>query len=328
MGKLRDAIYGRPRRLTISEIRKEILRELATDDPEKVWSMGYEEFVQALGSAASDKKVQDFLNAGRADGAPLDDSFGFRERAIDVKALTPTQNEIDVDKSLGWPLQKNPDSFVSYVTGAGQTFTLGSPIVTYAGKYIIDGHHRWSQLYACQKDAKISAINISSKKGVDPIDMLKAVQASIAVATGKVPTQSVEGANLLKISKDGLAKWLEGANPKLWHYVRDEKVISALKKGLVNEATDIDDREIDDFYELLTSYIWSNVSTMQNTSQPVANAPKRDFMPQTDNVEWQDSLKSGNIDVVPPYAGSNEKTETNESYDLARWAKLAGLLRG
>ena len=108
------------------------------------WESKYESFVNALGNNASDPKMHAFIGAGLKDGDMDDDKFEFNpSQAIPVKALKPTQQEVDVDKSLSWPLEKEPEAFVAYTTSNGP-FTLGSPIVTFNGEYVIDGHHRWA----------------------------------------------------------------------------------------------------------------------------------------------------------------------------------------
>ena len=55
---------------------------------------------------------------------------------------------------------------------------VGGPVVTYNGKYVIDGHHRWSQVYAANPDAKVPTIDI--RGNLKPSEMLKVVHAAIA----------------------------------------------------------------------------------------------------------------------------------------------------
>ena len=53
----------------------------------------------------SDSKVRAALGAGTADGLPGDEKIEVNENASpDVASLTPTQNEISLIKSIGWPL--------------------------------------------------------------------------------------------------------------------------------------------------------------------------------------------------------------------------------
>lgn len=289
------------------------------EDSSVEWDSNYESFVKTLASNASDPKVQAFIKAGKLDKDDNDDKFTFGSADLSVAGLIPTQNEIDVDKSLAWPMKK-PATFLDFVKGAGQSFTLGSPIVTYKGKYIIDGHHRWSQLYACNKDAKIKAVDISVE-GLEPLDVLKAVQAAIAVQTKSVPMASVEGINLLKIDKGGLESWVDSrVDSKLFDAVKaDEKTMEILGG--------------DDVKKAVVDFVWTNVEDMQSKSQPVAGAPKRDFMPQTDDVDWQKPLEQGLVDVVGPHAEPEDIKKSIEAAGrkrtgnvmVERWQRLAGI---
>lgn len=282
----------------------------------------YEDFVSALDSNAGDPKVKAFIGAGKLDDDENDDKFKFSGKDIAVVNLVPTQNEIDIDKSLNFPM-KDPAKFIEYVKGDGKTFAPNGQIVTYNGEYIIDGHHRWSQVYACNKNAKISAIDIEID-GLNPLEVLKAVQTAIALQKGSVPTQSVSGTNLLKVDFKSLKKWIDSnANDALVSAVKEDQ--EAMKK-LGNPR---------DVKKGIFNYIASNVKEMRNTSQPVSGAPKRDFMPQTDGIDWTEPLKAGQIDVKEPFVDparlGKEKEEVKESRDgrqlIERWGRLAGLIK-
>lgn len=336
--KLRRIIAMEARR-SLQEARKfSLKRLLKEEDAASVkgvdWGSNYEAFVSALKSNASDPKVQAFIKAGKLDKNENDDKFTFSGTDLGVSGLIPTQNEIDVDKSLAWPLKKSA-TFLNYVKGAGQSFTLGSPIVTYQGKYIIDGHHRWSQLYACNKDAKIKAIDINVE-GLSPLDVLKAVQAAIAIETGDVPVQSVEGINLLKIDKSGLDSWLDSfnASPAFFADVGADaeamKIMESATGTVQKEAADVSEEDFEKAKKLVGDFVWVNVQDMQANSQPVAGAPKRDFMPQTDNVDWQKPLAAGEVDIVEPHAAVAAESVLRQKGNIVlveRWQKLAGLIK-
>lgn len=334
-------------RLTESQLRnlirnsvRRIIREAEGETPAPApageskiqWGANYTAFMSALASNANDPKVQAFIAAGKLDKDENDDKFTFSEKPLAVAGLKPTQNEIDVGQSLGWPL-KRASTFIDYVKGAGKEFTLGGPIVTYAGQYVIDGHHRWSQLYACNKDAMISAVDITVE-GLEPLDVLKAVQAAIAIQTKSVPTQSVQGLNLLKIDKAGLASWMDSfnASPAFFANVgADEEAMNIMKSvaGDVSEAADVSEEDYVKAQKLVENFIWVNVQDMQAQSQPVAGAPKRDLMPQTDNVDWRAPLEAGLVDIVEPHAQiESRRRGNNDRIVLERWQKLAGLLKG
>ena len=168
----------------------------------------YEQFVSELGSNITDKKFADFLLGGLTDGKmQRDDVVKFSNISIPCSSLKPTQNEIDIDKSLSYPLKLTPTSdLVAYFNGG--TFAPGGKIVTCGGgKYIIDGHHRWSQLYCMNPNAKIEAIDMTSFKS--PYLALKVTQLAIAATANTIPIESAAGSdNLIGINEDALKKFI------------------------------------------------------------------------------------------------------------------------
>lgn len=281
-------------------------QEGAGPDMEKLLGAEYTNFVGWLGNNIADPKVRRFISAGLADGAdPSDDMFGFSEAAPRVAELIPTQNEVDIDKSLAYPLVKTGGTgFIQNVSSNGP-FTLGDPIVIFNGRWIIDGHHRWSQLYACNKNAAITAVNITIE-GVAPLNALKAVQMSIGAQTGKIPVQSVEGTNLLKIDERSLATWIKNAVPlETYETIAASPAVMKMLTSApnVNEAAQM---QVAMVQAGLIRFINSNIESMQETSQPVKGAGPRDFMPQTGGIDWAEPLKKGQIDVKPPFARAAE----------------------
>ena len=229
-----------------------------------------------------------------------------------MSKLIPTQNEVDIDKSLAFPLVKTQGKgFVQNVSSNGP-FTLGDPIVIFNGKWIIDGHHRWSQLYACNKNATITAVNMTIE-GIDPLKALKAVQMSIGAQTGEIPVQSVEGVNLLTIDERQLAQWIKtSVPPETYETIAAAPAVMKLlipsepegdQSPGMNEGAQMQSAMVQ---AGLVRVINSNIESMQQTSQPVKGAGPRDFMPQTGGVTWQEPLEKGQIDVKPPFAKAAE----------------------
>jgi hypothetical protein len=318
----------------IFENFRRFVNEEAQPEMDALLGAEYPEFVQWLGSNIKDPKTQALIGSGLKDGVADEDKFTFKSAAIPVSKLKPTQNEIDIDKSLAFPLVKTGgEGFIKNVSSDGP-FTVGSPIITFMGKYVVDGHHRWSQLYACNKNASIDAVDVSIQ-GVDPLDALKAVQMAIGLQVKKIPVQSVKGTNLLNINEDGLKQWIQkNVSPKTTQkmYNAGEDFINKLKEaggtsaGLANPSTEksghgrreapMDERMLFEISksrfhkmmvtQILPAYVWSNVASMRKTSQPVPGAGPRDFMPQTDNVPWQQPLKRGEVDIKPPYASKRD----------------------
>lgn len=259
-----------------------IIKEDENQDLKDLLKVDYSLFVKELGDNIKDPKFIDAIKS-LSDKHPLN----FKSAAPKVSDLKPTQNEIDVDKSLKFPLT-NADSARICLKG-GLIAVAGKRIITGGnGKFIIDGHHRWSQVCALNPEAKIAAIDLSDIK--DPMKALKATQLGIAADLGKVPTAKVEGNNLLKMSKDALTSYVvKTITPE---------VLEEFKKAGKGDSP-----------EAVAQFIWTNVDQMQKDNQPVSGAPERGIMPQTDDAtQWQDLAP--NIDAV---------TEVN------RLKKLAGI---
>ena len=107
------------KRTMIFEIAKEILSEqdLTPEQEILMQTLGkkYETFVTDLDDEVGDSKVQAALQAGLSDGDIEDDKIDIKEVTIPVKNLRPTQNEIDIGKSLNWPLQKDTALLKDYI---------------------------------------------------------------------------------------------------------------------------------------------------------------------------------------------------------------------
>lgn len=269
----------------------------------------YTPFVKYLKGSITDPRVQAVLSAGLKDRDPTDDVFRFNEGSLPVAGLHPTQKEVDIDKSLVFPLIKNPSSFIDYTTGDGP-FTLGAPIITFGSQYVIDGHHRWSQLYACNKNASITTVDIQVDD-LEPLDVLKAVQMAIGVELGGIPTQEVKGRNLFEMTFSEIQAWIvknvqKGApviNLITNNLGLRTKFKELAKQTQMAEQADTTQLELEFIRTRgLPAYIWANINMMQQASQPIPGAPARDVMPQTDDVDWQTSLASGEIDIKAPYA--------------------------
>jgi len=224
----------------------------------------YATFVQKLGDNVKDPKFRQAIKS-LADQRPIQT----QDMTPSVSQLVPTQNEIDTNKSLHFPLTI-PDQLKGILDGGVQA-PGGSSIVTgRGGKFIIDGHHRWSQVFVINPKAKIKALDVTNIKS--PSSGLKSAQLGIAADIGKVPTQSVEGTNMINMSRDDLN-----------NFVKNKIVPGAVDvfvdKGIAKDSKDLDS---------IVNYIWKNVELMQSKNKPVSGAPKRDIMPQTDTAsDWK-----------------------------------------
>jgi hypothetical protein len=244
----------------------------------------YPTFVQKLGDNIGDPKFREAIKY-IADKNPIKTT----DISPKVTDLKPTQNEIDVDKSLKFPLT-NAQSAAVYLKG-GAISIAGKNIVTGGGgKFIIDGHHRWSQLYCMNPEASITAIDITNI--TDPIAGLKATQLGIAGDIGQIKTATVQGQNLLKMGKNALVKYVvKTITPEVTEVFK--KIIGVDKlsavSGIKNTNETISQMEFNTLKPLIANYIWKNVEQMQQNNQPVSGAPGRGIMPQTDDAtNWPD----------------------------------------
>lgn len=276
----------------------------------------YTSFVRELSQITSDNnlfpKLKNLILGGNKDGEPTDEKFSISgEYDQDVAGLIPTQNEIDRNKSLAFPVtypieyenaKPNPipldvakKQISEMLTGVPVRIN-NLPIVVFdfSGKtYILDGHHRWSSVHALNRDGKIKAIKLTSTKGIDPLKALRAIQLSIAVSVGKVPTAKAGTADtniLLSSSNSATKTYLE----------------ENMSDGFVGIYKEVKDNDGDKGKAI--AFIMGNIELMQSTGF-LKGAPTREVMPQTDGTNdlkanqdlWKNPLKSGQINVLPEY---------------------------
>jgi hypothetical protein len=260
---------------------KSILKEIrineddAKDELKRILKKDYVTFVKELGDNIDDPK---FLAAIKS----LSSESPVQTSKISPQCikLKPTQNEVVLTKSLSYPL-KNASNVESYLRG-GEVAVDNRPIVTGGGgKFIIDGHHRWSQLYCINPYAKISAMDLTNVK--KPMEALKTTQLGIGAELGEIPSAEGGGVNLFTIEEDVLKKYVVDN-------ITDDVVQTFAKY------------EKGDTPEKIANYIWSNVQKMNESNQPVDNAPSREVMPQTDDApDWKNSAT--NTEKLPESVG-------------------------
>jgi hypothetical protein len=260
-------------------------------------------FVDQFKTIASDPKVQAILKAGVTDGDPKDEQIQYAKGNIAVKGLLPTQNEIGFDQSIANILT---DQYGSLKSILGGNADVGGPIVTYNGKYVIDGHHRWSQVYAANPNASME--NLDIRGNLSPTEILKIVHAAIAAKVGGVPSSNPQGINILK-------------------GVTEKQVLDAVNSKLSDTATKniwAENGQKDN--NAIAKYIYNNLKTLITKNKPVAGAPGRKDMPQTDNkgaaTDKLALLQKGIVNFDNP-----QPTDVKEHIKEAkRLQKLAGII--
>lgn len=233
----------------------------------------YEAFIADLNILATDPKIA-YLRDAIIDKFNGPDGLTVRFSSpvsMSIKNIHPTQFEVDMEKSLKFPLRDKPEGIANAFSGK-PVIIKKTPLVvaevdgTY---YIIDGHHRWSQIYCLNPSAEMVVRIIQSKELFSSADdVLKLVQMQLFIAKdgGELPQATVDSEyNLYTIDETGFKKWVNDI--------------------ITEEATNIFKEYVRD--QTPADYLWNNVLVMRKEAEPTPNAHGRGDMPQTDRVNGE-----------------------------------------
>ena len=264
--------------------------EAEAEDLEQSYKKDVPQFVSDLNKYVQDPKVQAILKGGLADGDPNDDKLPYSRAKISIGNLKPTQNEIDFTKSIQHVLDDEFGSLRGILNGDAN---VGDPIVTYGDEWIIDGHHRWSQVLAANPDAKMDALIIKPKSGVGPKDVLKAVHGAIAATIDKVPSSSVDkgSLNVLKAGDDQVKAELE-------KMINNPSIYPESSAKLWDDVMGLDTKE------KVVNHLVNNLRRIRRQSY-LSGAPGRQNMPQTnvggDIEDKLNALAQGKVNIKEPF---------------------------
>lgn len=263
----------------LNEVKVNISEDKGQNILKSILKQDYKQFIVSLGKHIKDPK---FVSAIQS----LSDKLPVTTTSLEPACtdLRPTQNEVVLDNSLSYPM-KDADSAEASLKG-GTVAPGGRNVVTGGGgKFIIDGHHRWSQVYCLNPDAKIKCLDLGQID--DPTDALKATQLGIAAQLGKVPIAKGGGVNLFTINESTLKNYVI-------EKIQDP-VVEVFKKYGKGETK-----------EEIANYIWGNVKKLKTDNKPLAPKPNREKMPQTDDApEWVD--QTFNVEKLPETVGMKLK---------------------
>lgn len=215
----------------------------------------YENLGDALEKIVADPKLYTLLAEGFGEGDLANVEMSSQETSIPVTQLLPSQSEIGLDNSLSFPLKQD----CSYIFK--NPVKIIAPIITYRKTFIVDGHHRWSQIYMINPSAKVAAINFNYKEQ-SPYRALRNFQGAIAVAHKEIPKSYSRVNNVYEMSESAIEDYIdENMQDVCWQ--------SLVKQGVCDDR----DGAID--------MIMDNISQLVADNPPFANAPEREYMPQT-----------------------------------------------
>lgn len=233
---------------------------------ELIQDKDYDETVDFVDEIVKDPKLKFLLGLGfGGDFSNL--KLKLKKTNIPAKRLIPTQSEIGTDETLKYLVQ-GKDIDVCF----DKTTIIKKPIVTFQGTFIIDGHHRWSQIFVTNPDANIVCIDITGN--LSPLSMLKAVQCTIGSNTGKLIRKDIQGKNLYNTTEKELRKYFK------------DNLSDSVRENLLK------------YYEDPEDSLVQNVIQLQRNNKPILNAPDRGEMPQTSkDPELFGDLENGVTEV-------------------------------
>jgi hypothetical protein len=196
-----------------------------------------------LKQIAGDPEFRAIAGAGLTDqGGEADEIVTVERGSTAAQNLIPTQAEIGFSNSLADQLKNAYGSTEAALGMKGTPIIMPSPddpppaILVWNGKYILDGHHRWSQVMMTNPVGVLAIDSMSGPALKSAEDALKMTQLAIALSAKKVETKPFEGKNLMDASSGDVYKFV-------YNNVTDE-VISLLRQaGKLGETGDSGERQ-------------------------------------------------------------------------------------
>jgi len=306
---------------------------------------GVRSFMDAQGN--KDPVVQKVLTQATAeDVIPVSGAA-----SVKVKGLGPTQQFIDLMQSVSFPLGSAHE-----LSKAISSKTTGAPgAISVSGGAVLDGHHRWSAVYAITPDGNIKAKDFGFPGSVK--DKLASAQLAIAAInqSGTHPSKGGAAAtDIIGKGKAAIAKMIDAnkgnqTDPNAPGTLLNDEMIQSIANGdfpvvlswaglpkdgneFVSLADSAPGFANDPVRKAIADRVATNLAALPS---PLAGAPSsREDMPQLDHdsiggksglATIEKGLPAGDFNVVPPI---NPKESRERDAILERWQKLAGLIKG
>jgi hypothetical protein len=297
--------------------RLDLLNEAPIDDFLAKKDAALPDFVSTLKAVAGDEEFQQVAGGGKGDGNPQDEVVAVERSTAKAIDLLPTQAEIGLSNSLADQMNNQYNAAQTALGLAGTPIIMPSAdnpppaILVFDGKYILDGHHRWSQVAMMNPDGVVAIDNMTSPAIKSNEEALKVMQLAIAAKAGKVVTKPFQGANLMKTSE-----------AEVKQYVLDNIQDNVLQ--LLVEAGKIESPD----KEAAANYIGNNFKLVSANPGPFS---RERSMPQAGKSgvsqgDVNNALGAGEINFLDPKKG--DKPAANRKDDLIpeslrrKWEKL------
>jgi hypothetical protein len=207
MKELMESWRGYTKSLLKEKIDKGAFRALADD------STPIETYVAILKKYADDPVFDKVAASGQTDGSPQDEKVSVSSTTAKASDLIATQAEIGFGNSLADQVKNKYDATKTALGLNGTPIVMSSksgpvPILVYNGKYVLDGHHRWSQIMMVNPTGTVKIDNIQGPGLEDEEEALKAMQFAIAATADKVVTKPFEGENLMAATPEQVGQFV------------------------------------------------------------------------------------------------------------------------
>tara|TARA_B100001123_G_scaffold369746_1_gene431646 strand:+ start:8484 stop:9353 length:870 start_codon:yes stop_codon:yes gene_type:complete len=193
---------------------RNFVKEDAAADFEKAGEKGLYDYTSFLKKVAKDPDFQKIARAGKTDGEPSDEVVTVDEGGVvPIASLYATQSEIGLLKSLEDQMV-NRYGLTEIALGLKGTPIVMTdesgpvPLFVWNNKYILDGHHRWSQIMMTNPEADVKIDSMSGPALKSAEDALKMTQLAIAIVAQNVVTAPLTGANLMTMGTDEVMKFV------------------------------------------------------------------------------------------------------------------------
>lgn len=320
--------------------------EDAAEDIENAYSKG-PAAVRSLANNAEDKEELKVALQGDYDKKTSDDVVSNNAGTKSVGELLPTQKEIDLVKSIGWPLGDLKTLEAMIKTGT----STAPGAITVSDNLVIDGHHRWSGIWSISGPKGKVAVDDLKLPGKSTDEKLAAAQ--LAIAAYKEPGTEQPAAaepielNILGKAPEAIEKDILAAegqkDPKAPGAVLNPEFLDACSKSKV--VADWAGFKVGDDIDAVKSAVVKKTAENLASLPKNPEAPARADMPQFDaetiggkkaKAAIVGGLQKGDYNVSPPFkpsaGGEKGKTQAESSEKqgeviLERWHKLAGLIK-
>jgi hypothetical protein len=269
-----------------------------------LFKKSYPEFVPLLSKLTMD---DEFMNSLEGDGSESD-KLKIETINVKCKDLIPLQNEIGASESLDFPLQNRikKESVIKMcsneVCDSSVYDSQGRTIITSGGKYIVDGHHRWSSAYILNPDCIIQVKDIGKyKKGVDALKLSQIIIAVLSKAKGKMGSKKAKGLNIIDAPSSEIKKHIESV-------ISDDFV-----KTFMSANKDLKSKE-----QVVSAILKNCIELQKSGIDSDAHANDRGIMPQFDDKGvYLKGAEQGAVNM------SDIKTAMKEHKNLVKeWKQL------